>query len=141
MRTLWQNGHFATCDQAGRIYERGAMLTDDATIAWIGDAADVPAGIAADRTIDLCGQWVTRGLIDCHTHLVYAGQRATEFARRTAGSSYGEIAREGGGILDTVRATRAVDVDELVRQSGPRLRALLQEGVTTLDEVVRETVK
>jgi imidazolonepropionase len=133
MRTLWHNGHFATCDGAGRTFERGALVTDDATIAWIGEAADLPAGIAAQRTVDLAGQWVTPGLVDCHTHLVYAGQRATEFARRTAGSSYGDIAREGGGILNTVRATRAVDVDELVRQSGPRLRSLLQEGVTTIE--------
>ena len=133
MRTLWRNGHIATCDAAGNTIERGAILTDDATIAWVGAESELPAGMRAERTVDLHGRWVTPGLIDCHTHLVYAGQRAAEFARRTAGSSYGEIAREGGGILTTVRATRAASVAELVRQSAPRLRSLLQEGVTTIE--------
>jgi imidazolonepropionase len=133
MRTLWRNGHIATCDAAGNTIERGAILADDATIAWVGAESELPAGMRAERTVDLAGRWVTPGLIDCHTHLVYAGQRAAEFARRTAGSSYGEIAREGGGILTTVRATRAASVADLVRQSAPRLRSLLREGVTTIE--------
>jgi imidazolonepropionase len=86
-----------------------------------------------DRAVELAGRWLTPGLIDCHTHLVFAGQRATEFARRTAGTSYADIAREGGGILSTVRATRAATEDELVEQSRPRLVSLLAEGVTTVE--------
>ena len=79
---------------------------------------ELPAGLRPDRTIELAGRWLTPGLIDCHTHLVFAGQRAAEFARRTAGTSYAEIAREGGGILSTVRATRAASEEELLEQSG-----------------------
>jgi imidazolonepropionase len=133
MRTLWRNCSIATCDEAGHVYEHGSLVTDDATIAWVGDASALPAGMQVERSVDLAGRWVTPGLVDCHTHLVYAGQRAAEFARRTAGTSYAEIAREGGGILGTVRATRAAGIDELVLQSAPRLRALLQEGVTTVE--------
>ena len=133
MRTLWRNGHIATCDPAGSTIEHGAIVTDGATIEWVGAESALPARSRPERTVDLGGRWVTPGLIDCHTHLVFAGQRAAEFARRTAGSSYGEIAREGGGILTTVRATRAAGVAELVRQSAPRLRSLLQEGVTTVE--------
>jgi imidazolonepropionase len=86
-----------------------------------------------DRAIELAGRWVTPGLVDCHTHLVFAGQRAAEFARRTAGTSYADIAREGGGILSTMRATRAASEEELLAQSRPRLRSLLAEGVTTVE--------
>jgi imidazolonepropionase len=133
MRTLWRNCSIATCDAAARIFEHGSIVTDDATIVWVGQEQDAPAATQVERTVDLAGRWVTPGLIDCHTHLVYAGHRAAEFARRTAGTSYGEIAREGGGILSTMRATRAAGVTELVRQSAPRLRSLLQEGVTTIE--------
>ena len=133
MLTLWRNASIATCDEAGHVYERGAIVTDDARIAWVGDERDLPAGLRADRTIELARRWVTPGLVDCHTHVVFAGQRAAEFARRTAGTSYAEIAREGGGILSTVRATRGASVEELARQSEPRVRSLLAEGVTTLE--------
>ena len=103
---------------AGRTIEHGAIVTDGATIAWVG----ARGGLARRHSrpiarVDLGGRWVTPGLIDCHTHLVFAGQRAAEFARRTAGTSYADIAREGGGILNTVRATRAAGVDELVRRA------------------------
>ena len=133
MLTLWKHARVATCDDESRVFERGAVLTRDATIEWVGDESDLPAGLRPDRSIELAGRWVTPGLIDCHTHLVFAGQRAAEFARRTAGTSYADIAREGGGILSTVRATRAATEDELVAQSGPRLRSLLAEGVTTVE--------
>lgn len=133
MLTLWRHCSIATCDAADRVYERGALLTRDGRIEWVGDEADLPAGVRPERTVDLDGRWVTPGLVDCHTHLVFAGQRAAEFARRTSGTSYEQIAREGGGILNTVRATRAASVDELVLQSEPRLQALLQEGVTTVE--------
>jgi imidazolonepropionase len=133
MRTLWRNARIATCDDHARVFERGALLTEDATIEWVGDDRALPAGLRPDRMVELAGRWVTPGLIDCHTHLVFAGQRAAEFARRTSGASYSAIAREGGGILSTVRATRATSEDELLRQSTPRLVSLLQEGVTTVE--------
>ncbi len=133
MRRLWHHLSLLTCDDHRRVIADGAIVTEGDTVTWVGAAQDLPAGLAPDRTIELAGRWVTPGLIDCHTHIVFGGQRAAEFARRTAGTSYADIAREGGGILNTVRATRAADIDELVRQSRPRLRALLQEGVTTVE--------
>jgi imidazolonepropionase len=133
MIRLWRNAAIATCDATDRVHTDGAIVTDDAKIRWVGDAAELPAGLRPDETIDLGGRWVTPGLVDCHTHLVFAGERAAEFARRTAGTSYAEIAREGGGILSTVRATRASSVDELVRQASPRLNSLREEGVTTVE--------
>jgi len=133
MLTLWRHARIATCDEQLRVFDRGALVTRDATIEWVGDEPDLPSGLRPDCVIELAGRWVTPALVDCHTHLVFAGQRAAEFARRTAGSSYAEIAREGGGILSTVRATRAASEDELVAQSRPRLRSLLAEGVTTVE--------
>jgi imidazolonepropionase len=133
MRTLWRNLCVATCDEQSRVHAPGAVVTRDSLIEWIGPAGDVPTGLRPDRTIELAGRWLTPGLVDCHTHLVFAGQRAAEFARRTSGSSYAEIAREGGGILSTMRATRAASEDSLVEQARPRLQSLLQEGVTTLE--------
>lgn len=133
MRTLWRNVRVATCDERMQVHAPGAVVTHGATIEWVGPADALPAGLRPDRTIDLAGRWLTPGLIDCHTHLVFAGQRASEFARRTSGTSYAEIAREGGGIVSTMRATRAASEDELREQSRPRLQALLQEGVTTVE--------
>ena len=133
MRSLWHHLSLLTCDDDRRVIADGAVVTEGDTITWVGAAKDLPAGLAPDRTIELAGRWLTPGLIDCHTHIVFGGQRAAEFARRTAGTSYADIAREGGGILNTVRATRAASVDELARRSEPRLRALLQEGVTTVE--------
>ena len=133
MLTLWRNARIATCDEQSRVHGRGAVLVRDGVIEWVGPESELPAGLRADRTVELAGRWLTPGLIDCHTHLVFAGQRAAEFARRTAGTSYADIAREGGGILSTVRATRAASDDELVEQSRPRLQSLLAEGVTTVE--------
>jgi imidazolonepropionase len=133
MLTLWRNTTIASCDDQHRVFERGAIVTEADEIVWVGAEAELPAGVRPDRTIELAGRWLTPGLIDCHTHLVFAGQRAAEFARRTAGTSYADIAREGGGILSTMRATRSASVDELVRQSEPRLRSLCAEGVTTVE--------
>jgi len=105
--TLFRHCRIATCDERLQVFERGAVLTRDGMIEWVGDESGLPAGLRADRTIELAGRWLTPGLIDCHTHLVFAGQRAAEFARRTAGTSYADIAREGGGILSTcVRLVR-----------------------------------
>jgi imidazolonepropionase len=133
MLTLWRNARIATCDEQSRVFERGAVLVRDSVVEWVGDERDLPAGRRPERAVELAGRWLTPGLIDCHTHLVFAGQRAAEFARRTAGTSYADIAREGGGILSTVRATRAASEDELVEQSRPRLQSLLTEGVTTVE--------
>ena len=133
MLTLWKKARVATCDEQARVFDRGAVLTRDGRIEWVGDEQDLPAGVRPDRTVELAGRWLTPGLIDCHTHLVFAGQRAAEFARRTAGTSYAEIARQGGGILSTVRETRAASDEQLLEQSGSRLRSLLAEGVTTIE--------
>ena len=116
-----------------RIYAPGAVLTEAGRIAWIGAERDLPAGTRPGRTIELGGRWLTPGLIDCHTHLVFAGQRASEFAQRTSGRSYSEIAQGGGGILSTMRATRAASEAELFEASRPRLASLLAEGVTTVE--------
>jgi imidazolonepropionase len=133
MLTLWRNARIATCDEAGRVHAPGAVVTRGPLVEWVGDDTALPAGIRPERTIELAGRWLTPGLVDCHTHLVFAGQRAAEFARRTAGDSYAGIAREGGGILGTMRTTRAAGEEELLRQSRPRLESLLQEGVTTVE--------
>lgn len=112
-----------------------ALAIKDGHIAWIGPAAALPADPAALATevIGLDGALVTPGLIDCHTHLVFAGDRANEFEMRLEGASYEAIAKAGGGIVSTVRHTRAASEDELLRASLPRARALLADGVTTLE--------
>ena len=126
------NAHVATMAGAspyGAIRD-GAICVRGDRIAWVGGARDVPG---AAHTLDAGGRWITPGLVDCHTHLVYAGNRANEFAARLAGATYAEISRGGGGIAATVRATRAASIDDLVAQSRPRLAALAAEGVTTVE--------
>jgi imidazolonepropionase len=108
----------------------GALLIEDGRIAWAGPRAEAPG---SEAVTDLAGRLVTPGLIDCHTHLVHAGDRAREFEMRLEGASYAEIARAGGGILSTVEATRAASVDELVARALPRLDALLAEGVCAVE--------
>src|SRR5580700_5172657 len=130
--TLWRSAQPVTCDTAARVIARGALTTRAGRIEWVGDEAALPAG-AADEVHDLAGAWVTPGLIDCHTHLVFAGTRANEYAERLRGRSYEEIARAGGGILATVRAVRAASEEQLFDESAPRLAALLTEGVTTIE--------
>ncbi|MCS6878863.1 MAG: imidazolonepropionase [Geminicoccaceae bacterium] len=114
------------------IVEDGVLATRDGRIAWVGERRDAPL-FDAREVIRGEGRWLTPGLVDCHTHLVWAGDRSREFERRLEGASYEEIAREGGGILATVRATRAASFEELVRAALPRLDALLAEGVTTVE--------
>ena len=104
----------------------------DGRIVWIGAAADLPAHRAA-ATESLGGRWVTPGLIDCHTHLVFGGNRAAEFEMRLKGATYQEIAAAGGGILSSVAMTRAASEDELVAATSRRLRALKRDGVTTVE--------
>jgi len=112
-----------------------AMACQDGKIAWIGAMRDLPTDSAATarEVHNLDGALVTPGLIDCHTHLVFGGDRAQEFELRLNGASYEEIARAGGGIVSTVRATRNASEDELLAQALPRARALLADGVTTLE--------
>jgi len=110
----------------------GAIAVTNGSIAWIGSQADLPSGSAA-ATRSLSGQWVTPALIDCHTHLVFGGDRAQEFEQRLEGTSYEEIAKAGGGILSTVRATRDASAEALFETALPRVRALLAEGVATIE--------
>ena len=133
--TLWRGARLATfADPRGwGLVERGALLVEDDTIAWVGANDDLPADTRVDDDIDLKGALVTPGLVDCHTHLVYAGQRAGEFERRLEGASYEEIARAGGGIRSTVAATRAASDDALYAAARERALALMSEGVTTLE--------
>ena len=115
------------------IVERGAVAAKDGRIAFAGPMAELPTGWDALNRVALDGRWVTPGLVDCHTHLVYAGDRAREFELRLAGASYEEIAQAGGGIVSTVKATRAASEDGLVAATLPRLDCLLAEGVTTVE--------
>ena len=130
---LWRNARLATCDAEQRSITGGALLTRGARIEWVGEEAQLPAIASGAEVHDLAGAWVTPGLIDCHTHLVFAGTRADEYAQRLRGRSYEEIARAGGGILSTVRAVRAASEAQLFEESAPRLAALASEGVTTIE--------
>ena len=132
--TLWHNARLITLaeDRGLGIVQDGMLACHEGRIVFAGAAGDAPSLQAAER-IDCGGRWISPGLIDCHTHLVYAGNRANEFEQRLLGASYAEIARAGGGIVSTVRATRAADEDALIAASLPRLDAMLAEGVTTLE--------
>jgi imidazolonepropionase len=132
---VWRNARVATCDEHARVFVRGALLTRGNRIEWVGDEAALPAAPSGERyeMRDLGGAWVTPGLIDCHTHLVFAGTRANEYAERLRGTSYEEIAQRGGGILSTVRAVRAASEQQLFDESAPRLESLLREGVTSVE--------
>ncbi len=131
---IWFNARLATMagDAGLGLIEDGVIAASGGVIAYAGPAAGLPSREAREE-IDCGGRLITPGLIDCHTHLVFAGDRAHEFELRLKGASYEEIARAGGGIVSTVRATREASEDELVRQALPRLDALLAEGVTTIE--------
>ncbi len=128
---LWQGARLATMTEAG-VVEDGVVACRDGRIVYAGSRADAPA-LQAREVVDCAGRWITPGLIDCHTHLIHAGNRAHEFELRLAGASYEEIARAGGGIVSTMKATRAASVEELVEAALPRLDALIAEGVTTIE--------
>ncbi|MFI0843576.1 imidazolonepropionase [Mesorhizobium sp. IMUNJ 23232] len=134
---IWRNARLATMSPALPglgVIEHGAIAAVDGKIVFAGAEAELPANVAANaETIDCEGRWITPGLIDCHTHLVHAGNRANEFEMRLAGATYEEVARVGGGVVSSVRALRAASEDELVRQTLPRLDALIAEGVTTVE--------
>ena len=151
MTILWRNARLATlAGPAGwGLIDDGALLTDGAVLRWVGAMADLPRALAAQRSAqppggqaaaaqiqaehDLAGALVTPGLVDCHTHLVYGGQRALEFEQRLQGASYAQIAQAGGGIRSTVAATRAASDAALYRSGHARAQALMAGGVTTLE--------
>lgn len=133
--TLWHNARLLTLapDRPGLgPVDIGVVAATDGRILYAGPETGAPRLDAAEH-FDCEGRWITPGLIDCHTHLVFAGNRAREFEMRLGGASYEEIARAGGGILSTVAATRAASEDELVTAALPRLDALLTEGATTVE--------
>ncbi len=133
MNTLWHHCHAATLvDGRYAIIEDAAIITRAGLIEWIGPRAQRPVG-PCERQVDLQGAWVTPGLIDCHTHAVFAGTRSGEFEQRLQGVGYAEIAAQGGGIASTVRATRAASEEALYASALPRVQALLRDGVTTLE--------
>ncbi|MPR09837.1 imidazolonepropionase [Microvirga tunisiensis] len=131
---VWFNARLATLAGDGLgIVESGAVAAKDGRIAFAGPAKDLPTGWDAAERIDCQGRWITPGLVDCHTHLVFGGDRAHEFELRLNGASYEEIARAGGGIVSTVKATRAATEDELVASALPRLDHLIAEGCSTVE--------
>ncbi|MBT7950553.1 MAG: imidazolonepropionase [Gammaproteobacteria bacterium] len=132
---IWINANIATFSISTEDYgvmENAALAIKDGRIAWLGSVAEATQ-FKADETHDADGHWITPGLIDCHTHLVYAGNRAREFEMRLNGASYEELQKAGGGILSTVKATRAASEDELLEASVKRLESLKREGVTTVE--------
>jgi imidazolonepropionase len=132
---IWHHCRLTTLSPARQglgVIDDGLIAAADGRIVYAGPARDAPA-LDAKARIDCAGRWITPGLIDCHTHLVYGGNRAHEFEQRLAGASYEEIARAGGGIVSTVRATRQASTAELVAAALPRLDALIAEGVTTIE--------
>ncbi len=115
------------------LIERGALVIEDGRIVWVGAEADLPAKHAGAARLDLGGRLVTPGLVDCHTHIVFGGDRAREFEMRLEGATYEDIARAGGGIVSSVRGTRAADEADLLSDALRRVDHLLAEGVTTLE--------
>ncbi len=133
--SVWINLRLATMTAGGAAYgaiEDGAMAVRDGRIAWIGARRDLPAH-AARATHDAGGRWITPGLIDCHTHLVFGGDRAQEFELRLGGATYEEISRAGGGIRSTVAATRQASESDLLARARNRLDALARDGVMTVE--------
>ena len=133
--TLWRNARICAAGDSLQVIDPGTIAVRGEQVAWVGQDSLLPPDLlsAAQATHDLAGYWVTPGLIDCHTHLVYGGCRADEFAQRLSGTSYEELAGSGGGINSTVRATRLATEESLFQQSARRLQSLLAEGVTAVE--------
>jgi imidazolonepropionase len=133
---VWRNAHLATFE-AGKAgigeIRNGAIAAVDGRIAFVGPHVNLPARFLDSAQQDCAGRWITPGLVDCHTHLVHAGNRANEFEMRLAGASYEQIARAGGGIVSSVKAVRDASLEQLVAEALPRLDALIAEGVTTIE--------
>lgn len=133
---LWTNARIATCAPSRPglgLLDNGAIAAADGKILWCGPYDTVPGGLDPLETIDCAGRWITPGLIDCHTHLIFAGDRSDEFARRLAGEPYADIARAGGGILASMRATRKATPEQLYDSAAKNLAAWHAEGVTTVE--------
>src|SRR3990167_866348 len=132
---LWINALVVTCEHGYHLIKQGAIGVKDQKIIWVGKTKDLPGNSQdlSKNIYDAAGLCITQGLIDCHTHLIYAGNRAHEFAMRLEGMSYAEIAKQGGGIQSTVNATRAATENELLQQSLKRAKSLLNSGVTTVE--------
>ncbi len=132
---LWRGARLATLsgDSGWGLVEDGALLVDGQRLRWVGPVAALPGEARSAEVVELHGALVTPGLVDCHTHLVYGGNRAHEFEQRLHGASYADIAQAGGGIRSTVAATRAASEAELLAAATRRARALIAEGVTTLE--------
>jgi imidazolonepropionase len=132
---IWRQARLATLTPGAAglgVIEQGLIAARAGRIVYAGPASDAP-DLDAPEIIDCAGRWITPGLIDPHTHLIFAGDRAAEFEQRLAGAGYEAIARAGGGIVSTMRATRAASQDELTAAALPRLDALLAEGATTVE--------
>lgn len=130
------NATIATLDRDGELYgliENGAVVVEDGLIQWVGSESALPSNYAANESHDLGGRLLTPSFIDCHTHIVHGGHRATEFEMRLEGASYEDVARAGGGIVSTVKATRAAGIEELCASALPRVDALLAEGVSVIE--------
>ncbi|MBU1313889.1 MAG: imidazolonepropionase [Alphaproteobacteria bacterium] len=135
-RSLWTNARIATLAPGLSglgIIDRGAILVEAGRILWVGSVSEIPPAAEGATVHDLEGRWVTPGLIDCHTHIVFGGDRAMEFEMRLEGATYEEVARAGGGIVSSVKATNALSVEGLVDAALPRLDTLLAEGVSTIE--------
>jgi imidazolonepropionase len=132
---LFTNAKLAsfTGDQPYGMINNGVIATENEMIAWVGESSHLPDKFQADETLDCEGRLITPGLIDCHTHIVHGGNRATEFEMRLNGASYEEVARAGGGIVSTVTATHEASVEDLVALALPRLDALISEGACTVE--------
>lgn len=134
--TLFFNCRVATLGQDGPAYGLGdadSVVVDGGVIVWVGQLDDLPVKYSGGERVDLGGRLMTPALIDCHTHLVFGGNRAMEFEMRLNGASYEDVARAGGGIISTVKATRGASEDALVEDALPRLDALIAEGVATVE--------
>ncbi|MEC7964436.1 MAG: imidazolonepropionase [Pseudomonadota bacterium] len=135
-KLILRNAKIATINEGAAGYgmiDAGALVLSDGQIEWVGAEQDLPAQYVGAAAEDLAGRLVTPGLIDCHTHVVFGGDRAQEFEMRLNGAGYEEIARAGGGINSTVKATRLASFEELVTGALPRVDALISEGLTTLE--------
>ena len=132
---LFKNATIATMTNQGSygLIECGALFIRDGKIDWVGKASEIPPEFLHSKSEDLEGRLVTPGLIDCHTHIVYGGNRAVEFEMRLNGASYEDVARAGGGIISTVSETRLSSIEDLVKDSLPRVDQLISEGVTLIE--------